>query len=458
VEGGDVEGGDVEGGDVAVDEEGGDVAVDQEGGDVAVDQEGGDVAGDLVDYDDDDDDDDDFGIPLNVIEDAIFAEMQEEVGAGKGQKPPLLTGDYECIPPVLHGKLGTVLAMLVQLFEFNKNRTEKYPPEIIAAQSALVNAESNLACILEDIAKTDANEQAKMELYTNLVKKMKPMKAFLKKYHGYKQPQTKTKHLAKFESTEAEMKEHWDVVCEHDDTVTPENAEQHVTKWLKVYKSDRSINGLFSGMKKEARALVALKKQTLATMLKNWQGKPIENGIDAILAKYGISRQAFHSHSLIGPHCHLLLVNNEAILDEVEALLKDPTKRRHIEACDVEQLDDDIATFISETKSVMAALDYIFMVASKVTGKATDADCENFQDCCEYVGYIWRLYFPGSTVTHKLCWRVTFQRHCGSGEFSESFWKIQLSGYTKLIMITTDYFIASSASKQKNWVKPGEWQ
>jgi ElaB/YqjD/DUF883 family membrane-anchored ribosome-binding protein len=150
--------------------------------------------------------------------------------------------------------------------------------------------------------------------------------------------------------------------------------------------------------KKEAQAVYNKAKEDLSKLMKNWENKPLENRIDALLAKWGVVRQAYHSHALIGEHCHHLLDEHEDILREIAEILKDPTTRRVLTDDDI---DEQIDNFMTDMRDIMGALDCAFSYAARQHVQATDAECDSFGSLCTYIGAKWRSFFKLS-VTPKV--------------------------------------------------------
>jgi hypothetical protein len=108
--------------------------------------------------------------------------------------------------------------------------------------------------------------------------------------------------------------------------------------------------------------------------------------------------------TLIGEHCHRLLVHNEEILDELKLILTagvDLTIEGVPErsAQEKAELTVQIDILIPRLKDIMAVLDYIICVMREQRTHDDD-ECELFDKAVNYLGYIWRLY--GFSPTPKL--------------------------------------------------------
>jgi hypothetical protein len=135
----------------------------------------------------------------------------------------------------------------------------------------------------------------------------------------------------------------------------------------------------------------------MKTLLGDFHNKPVEHLIEEVLAKYGVQRQVFHSHSLIGEHCHRLLRDNVTILVEIEEILKDPTVRRENVS---EDIDDEIGVHLTDLGDLMGSLDIAFSYASRPEPPLTDVESATLKLLCSYIGHLWRRMFK--TVPPKL--------------------------------------------------------
>ena len=128
---------------------------------------------------------------------------------------------------------------------------------------------------------------------------------------------------------------------------------------------------------------------------KDQYNKPVTVATEKVMAKYGIATQAYHSHSLIGEHCHRLLMHRDEILSEVKVIWLNC-----IEDYGQDYVNDDIfekiEKFISEMSDLLEALDYCCSVLGRHNYWFNDEEIAEFRSVALYFGLLWREYLKKS--------------------------------------------------------------
>jgi hypothetical protein len=147
---------------------------------------------------------------------------------------------------------------------------------------------------------------------------------------------------------------------------------------------------------KDAKKHVSETVKLLQFARKNQFHKPVKQATESIMCKYGIITQAYHSHSLIGEHCHRLLMHRDDILYDVKALwIAFTMDERNMEFFD-NNIIDSIEQFISQMSDLLEALDYCCSILGRQNYWFNDTEIAEFKSVASYFGIIWREYLEKS--------------------------------------------------------------
>ena len=98
--------------------------------------------------------------------------------------------------------------------------------------------------------------------------------------------------------------------------------------------------------------------------------RPLEHNFENLLAEFDIVYQQHLTLTLIGKHCHRLLIKSEEILDRFRGMLLSGLEL-HVDGVpdkteeEKESLIEQIERFTVHMKDVIAVLDYIVSVVRK---------------------------------------------------------------------------------------------
>ena len=121
---------------------------------------------------------------------------------------------------------------------------------------------------------------------------------------------------------------------------------------------------------------------------------------EQIMAKYGICTQSYYSHSLIGEHCHRLLMHHKDIIADIRLCWKDSIGDRMFDL--EEDIVDKIETFLIDMDDLMEALDHCCSVLVTQNNWFTDSEIEDFGKVAKYFGCLWRERLTNKSVPPKL--------------------------------------------------------
>jgi hypothetical protein len=321
------------------------------------------------------------------INETLATNQFKAQAAGLSDKLPLLTSIplEHWITPVLHIKLGLTVATLNLLLDYIHKHLENFP---LPAREAIAEHQESLVNLNTASATLFDAEQALD------VKKMKSMVTEYGKHDKTVKKKTATeedKEVARRRMVEINIYFNEEVGMIGDDAV---DAIKEDDGYLVARKNE--IAALLLS-KKSMEEIEKKKKSAMKELLSDFQNRPVEHLVEQVLAKYGVQRQVFHSHSLIGEHCHRLLRDNASILQDITVVMKDTTIRK----TDVnEGTDAEIDNLVGDLADLMGALDLVFSFASRQEPPLSDNECDTFSYLCSYIGHLWRRML--TTVPPKL--------------------------------------------------------
>jgi hypothetical protein len=138
----------------------------------------------------------------------------------------------------------------------------------------------------------------------------------------------------------------------------------------------------------------------LKTARRKQKNKPVEQAIEAVLLKYGVARQVYHSHALIGEHANRMLEFHDPCITGFEKAMLDGALRRPAAELS-EGIDEEITALLSKVYDMMEVLDVIVHYLEQ-TEPLSAEDRANFCDFNNYFGHLWRNAFPSTQVPPKL--------------------------------------------------------
>jgi hypothetical protein len=132
---------------------------------------------------------------------------------------------------------------------------------------------------------------------------------------------------------------------------------------------------------------------------KQQHDKPVKEMTEAVMKEFGIWTQPYHSHSLIGEHCHRLLMNHREILKMIQIKWIEYVEERflvnHGDGLS-EDILEQIEKFLADMTDLMEALDFCCSFLATQNYWFSDAEIDEFDSIAKYFGSIWREYLKKS--------------------------------------------------------------
>jgi hypothetical protein len=113
---------------------------------------------------------------------------------------------------------------------------------------------------------------------------------------------------------------------------------------------------------------------------------------------YNVVCQKYYTGQLVGGDCHRFLVHRVAICDKTRTIFKNALLRKPDTDADI---DTTIDVFVDRMQKLMEVFDSIYSFMSQTT-PLTVLECDEFEVLCITFGRMWRVYFPGCSITPKM--------------------------------------------------------
>ena len=192
---------------------------------------------------------------------------------------------------------------------------------------------------------------------------------------------------------------------------------------IKTHTNDRAV---IMASLKSMRSTRKDKKDKLDgfALQRKSDDKSLLSGIDAILQRYGIKRQAYHGGDLVGGHIGILMERAEDIIDDVESYLIDSKKNLVNDTTNqVPASDEDIRTTCESIKHLLVLWDMIFSLVHTEYPSVEDCDMtQEFIDTAISIGD--RLGMSRTIKIHGCMSHIVSQMRripCGLSDFDENF-------------------------------------
>jgi len=126
----------------------------------------------------------------------------------------------------------------------------------------------------------------------------------------------------------------------------------------------------------------------LKDLLDKRTSRPLEHKVERVLEKHHIVICKYFGGSLVGEDCHRLISKHQIIINEIQAVLTEPTNRRADVPVDI---DLQISTLLDGLNELLMMLDVICsMMADQEIDQFTDADYDIMDGVSEAFGVKWR--------------------------------------------------------------------
>ena len=339
-----------------------------------------------------------------LVEGAQMEAHRGGVTAGQSLILPAIEVKFNFTIPVLHIKLGLTLTLYNSFFNFIFENLEIESDEVRKQRLNFNTAKENYQVKCEQLVQLmNDNTISTMEPVRNkIIKLLKIKKEFEDRPLNNRAPTAN--QIRKYQEA-----------CQELERVEPEwNAKGYELNVEDIMQAGEEIDRFFEEKEtakdeeKEAKKNLSDAVKALQLARKNQFHKPVKEATETIMCKYGIITQAYHSHSLIGEHCHRLLMHRDDILYDIKGVwIAFTMDERNWEMFGDDTIDK-IEEFISHMSDLLEALDYCCSFLSKQNYWYNDNEIDEFKSVAFYFGTIWREYLRKS-VPPKL---HMLEKHC----------------------------------------------
>jgi hypothetical protein len=338
------------------------------------------------------------GNQIEELHNTLLGEAQEEAHRGG-----FAEGGFLLLPaievkdnfkfPVLHVKLGLTLTLYNRIFLFIFENLEEETEEVRNLRLNLIPAaridyQSKCDTLLQcENSNIPAMEKVRSELSKHFKIKVEYEEKFVQENNRVPTHNQEAKYQTACQKLE-ELEPQWNqfgYFINHDSINIIAKARYNAF----IDEKDNA-----KAREKESKKHLTDTIKRLQIARKNQWHKPVKKLTEYIMTSYGIVTQAYHSHSLIGEHCHRLLLNRKEILSDIEKIWVKEANKRLVD------LDFDIITkiekFICEMSELLEALDYCCSVLGRQNYWFNDEEINEFKSVAIYFGHIWREYLKQS--------------------------------------------------------------
>jgi len=327
----------------------------------------------------------------NILGEAQEAAHRGGVEAGQSLILPAIELRNKFAIMVLHIKLGLVLALYNQFFLFIFDKLEVESDSVRHLRLRIVDAKEDYQTKCQLVTQYENDPTLAMEkIRVIIARNFKVKTDYEERPIGGRVPtnnQTEKYQQAchKLEELEPQWNGYgYDI-----------NNSDHLVEAKVRFDLFMNAREVMKAAEKDSKKVLSDTVKALQQARKNQYKKPVKEATEEVMIKFGIVTQAYHSHSLIGEHCHRFLMHRDEILTAIREVWING-----VETYGQDYVEDDIYEkidkFISEMSDLMEALDYCCSVLGRLNYWYNDEEIREFQSVATYFGIIWREYLKKS--------------------------------------------------------------
>ena len=236
-----------------------------------------------------------------LVDEAEQAAHRGGIQAGQSLILPSIELSTNFAIMVLHIKLGLTLALYNQSFLFIFDNLEVESNDVRHKRLQLVEAKADYENKRESLIAWENDPIVETEkLRIVIAKFFKIKKDFEQRPEGSRAPSNI-------------QIERYQFACEKLEELEPQwnqfgfdIREDYIIEAKQRYEQYILLKEVRKSGEKESKKQLSESLKLLQQARKNQHHKPFKQATEVIMFKYGIETQAYHSHSLIGEHCHRL--------------------------------------------------------------------------------------------------------------------------------------------------------